>query len=170
MVINSPYCSNEELASPKANDSWHFLNAVSSKLMLFGLTIDVTHLMLLDTPSHNTNPNFNFSLIIIIPTIITFADTHNMIVFLMMSDVSEGFDQIVDFLNAHMIQYALMVNPIIYVSCIKQFWTSVSINNSNDVVRLKALIDRKKVIITKDSIRQALRLDDADGIDCLPNE
>nr|GEX58259.1 putative ribonuclease H-like domain-containing protein [Tanacetum cinerariifolium] len=28
----------------------------------------------------------------------------------------------------------------------------------------------KKVIITEDSIRQALRLDDADGIDCLPNE
>nr|GEW60646.1 hypothetical protein [Tanacetum cinerariifolium] len=28
----------------------------------------------------------------------------------------------------------------------------------------------KKVIITEDTIRQALRLDDADGIDCLPNE
>nr|GEY07042.1 putative ribonuclease H-like domain-containing protein [Tanacetum cinerariifolium] len=81
-----------------------------------------------------------------------------------------GFDQIVDFLNAHMIQYALMVNPTIYVSCIKQFWTSVSIKKSNDVVRLQAIIDRKKVIITADTIRQALRLHDADGVDCLPNE
>nr|GEY44955.1 hypothetical protein [Tanacetum cinerariifolium] len=52
----------------------------------------------------------------------------------------------------------------------KQFWTSVSIKKSNDVVRLQALIDRKKVIITEDSIRQALRLDDADSVDCLPNE
>nr|GEV57794.1 hypothetical protein [Tanacetum cinerariifolium] len=69
-----------------------------------------------------------------------------------------------------MIQYALMVNPTIYVSCIKQFWTSVLIKKSNDVVRLQALIDRKKVIITKDTIRQALRLDDAAGVDCLPNE
>nr|GEZ49173.1 hypothetical protein [Tanacetum cinerariifolium] len=68
-----------------------------------------------------------------------------MIVFLTKSDASEGFDQIVDFLNAHMIQYALMVNPVIYVSCIKQFWTSISIKKSNDVVRLQALIDRKKV-------------------------
>nr|GEY70578.1 hypothetical protein [Tanacetum cinerariifolium] len=101
---------------------------------------------------------------------LTFADTHNMITFLTKSDVSEGFDQIVNFLNAHVIQYALMVNPTIYVSCIKQFWTFVSIKKANDVVRLQALIDRKKVLITEDTIRQALRLDDADSVDCLPNE
>nr|GEZ39980.1 hypothetical protein [Tanacetum cinerariifolium] len=96
--------------------SVQIFNDVSSKLLLFGLTIDVAHLMLL----------------------------------------------------VH--QYALMVNPTIYVSCIKQFQTSVSIKKSNDVVRLQALIDRKKVIIIEDSIRQALRLDDADSVDCLPNE
>nr|GEW08268.1 putative ribonuclease H-like domain-containing protein [Tanacetum cinerariifolium] len=67
-------------------------------------------------------------------------------------------------------RYALMVNPSIYVSCIKQFWTSISIKKSNDVMRLQALIDRKKVIITEDTIRKALRLDDAAGVDCLPNE
>nr|GEW78411.1 uncharacterized mitochondrial protein AtMg00810-like [Tanacetum cinerariifolium] len=48
--------------------------------------------------------------------------------------------------------------------------TSVSIKKSNDVVRLQALIDRKQVIITEDFIRQALRLDDADSVDCLPKE
>nr|GEU42191.1 hypothetical protein [Tanacetum cinerariifolium] len=69
-----------------------------------------------------------------------------------------------------MFAYALMVNPTIYVSCIKQFWTSISIKKANDVVRLQDLIDRKKVIITEDSIRQALRLDDADSVDCLPNK
>nr|GEV00325.1 hypothetical protein [Tanacetum cinerariifolium] len=51
-----------------------------------------------------------------------------------------------------------------------QFWTSVSIKKSNNVMRLQALIDRKRVIITEDTIRQDLRLDDADGVDCLPNE
>nr|GFD02013.1 hypothetical protein [Tanacetum cinerariifolium] len=86
------------------------------------------------------------------------------------SDASEGFNQIVDFLTAHTIQYALMVNPTIYVSCIKKFWVSVSIKKSNDVIKLQALIDRKKVIITEDTILQALQLDDVDGIDCLPNE
>nr|GEX76470.1 hypothetical protein [Tanacetum cinerariifolium] len=40
----------------------------------------------------------------------------------------------------------------------------------NDVVRLQALIDRKKVITTEATVREALRLDDAESIDCLPNE
>nr|GEW02410.1 hypothetical protein [Tanacetum cinerariifolium] len=38
------------------------------------------------------------------------------------------------------------------------------------MVRLQALIDRKKVIITEDTVRQALRLDDVESIDFLPNE
>nr|GEZ93440.1 hypothetical protein [Tanacetum cinerariifolium] len=63
---------------------------------------------------------------------LTFADTHNMIAFLTKSDASEGFEKIIDFLNASVVQ--------------------------------------RKVIITKDTVRQALRLDDADSIDCLTNE
>nr|GEY53823.1 hypothetical protein [Tanacetum cinerariifolium] len=35
---------------------------------------------------------------------LTFVDTHNMIAFLSKSDASAGFDQIVDFLNGHVIQ------------------------------------------------------------------
>nr|GEY71797.1 hypothetical protein [Tanacetum cinerariifolium] len=101
---------------------------------------------------------------------LTFAHTHNMIAYLTKLDASEGYDQIIDFLNTSSIQYALTINPNIYVSCIKQFWSSVSIKKTNDVVRLQALIDKKKVIITEDTVRQALRLDDAESIDCLPNE
>nr|GEV96075.1 putative ribonuclease H-like domain-containing protein [Tanacetum cinerariifolium] len=41
---------------------------------------------------------------------------------------------------------------------------------TNNVVRFQALIDGRKVIITKDTVRQALRLDDAKSIDCLPNK
>nr|GEU91348.1 putative ribonuclease H-like domain-containing protein [Tanacetum cinerariifolium] len=63
--------------------------------------------------------------------------------------------------------YALVVNPTIYVSCIKQFWSSVLIKKTNDVVRLQALIDRRKVIITEDMVRRALYLDDADSGDSI---
>nr|GEW56684.1 hypothetical protein [Tanacetum cinerariifolium] len=38
------------------------------------------------------------------------------------------------------------------------------------VTRLQALVDKKKVIIIEATIRDALRLDDAKSIDCLPNE
>nr|GEV07940.1 copia protein [Tanacetum cinerariifolium] len=40
----------------------------------------------------------------------------------------------------------------------------------NDVVKLRALINGKRVVVTKDIIRQALHLDDADGVECFPNE
>nr|GEW20569.1 putative ribonuclease H-like domain-containing protein [Tanacetum cinerariifolium] len=81
-----------------------------------------------------------------------------------------GFDQIVDFLNAHTIQYALVVNPTIYVSCIKQFWATATIKKVNDTVQLRALIDGKKVVVSEDVIRRDLHLNDADGVECLSNE
>nr|GEV27279.1 reverse transcriptase domain-containing protein [Tanacetum cinerariifolium] len=68
------------------------------------------------------------------------------------------------------IKYALTVNPNIYVSCIKQFWTSVAVKKVNDVTRLQALVDMKKVVITEASIRDALHLDDVEGVECLPND
>nr|GFC15409.1 hypothetical protein [Tanacetum cinerariifolium] len=101
---------------------------------------------------------------------LTFTDTHNMIAYLTKSDASEGFDQLIDFLNASSIKYALTVNTNIYVSCIKQFWSSVSVKKVNDVTRLQALVDKKKVIITEATIREALQLDDAKSINYLPNE
>nr|GEX33684.1 hypothetical protein [Tanacetum cinerariifolium] len=99
-----------------------------------------------------------------------FADTHNMVAYLNKSDASEGFNQVIDFLNASYIKYALTINPHIYVSCIKQFWNTVVVKQSNDVTRLQALVDKKKVVITEATIRDALGLDDAEGVDCLPIE
>nr|GEW94451.1 xylulose kinase-1 [Tanacetum cinerariifolium] len=101
---------------------------------------------------------------------LTFADTHNIGAYLSKSDASEGFNQIIDFLNGSYIEYALTVNLTIYVSYIKQFWNTVVIKQSNDVTRLQALVDKKKVVVTKALIRDVLHLDDAEGIDCLPNE
>nr|GEV71183.1 hypothetical protein [Tanacetum cinerariifolium] len=93
-----------------------------------------------------------------------------MIAYLTKSDASEGFNQIIDFLIGSSIKYALAINPNIYVSCIKQFWTTVAVKKVNDITRLQALVDKKKVMITEASIRDALRLDDAEGVKCLPNE
>nr|GEW81988.1 hypothetical protein [Tanacetum cinerariifolium] len=93
-----------------------------------------------------------------------------MVAYLNKSDASEGFNQIIDFLNGSYIAYALTVNPTIYVSCIKQFWNNVAVKQSNDVTRLQALVDKKKVVVNEATIRDALHLDDAEGVDCLPNE
>nr|GFC06062.1 hypothetical protein [Tanacetum cinerariifolium] len=50
------------------------------------------------------------------------------------------------------------------------FWTTVAVKKVNDVTRLQALVDKKKVVVTEATIRDALRLDDAEGVECLPNE
>nr|GEU87865.1 hypothetical protein [Tanacetum cinerariifolium] len=93
-----------------------------------------------------------------------------MVAYLSKFDASEGFNQIIDFLNGSFLKYALTVNPNIYVSCIKQFWTTVAIKHVNDVTRLQALVNRKKVVLTEATIREALCLDDAEGVDYLSNE
>nr|GEV06924.1 hypothetical protein [Tanacetum cinerariifolium] len=67
----------------------------------------------------------------------------------------EGFNQIIDFLTGSSIKYALTVNPNIYVSCIKQFWTTVPVKQVNDVTRLQALVDKKKVVVTKANSRSS---------------
>nr|GFC48590.1 hypothetical protein [Tanacetum cinerariifolium] len=64
-----------------------------------------------------------------------FADTHNVVAILEKSDAAEGFEQIIDFISGSYIHYALTVSPHIYISCIKQFWNSVSVKRSGDVTR-----------------------------------
>ncbi|GJS30862.1 hypothetical protein Tco_0491482 [Tanacetum coccineum] len=39
----------------------------------------------------------------------------------------------------------------------------------NEEVQLQALVDGKKIIITKSTVRRDLQLEDAEGVDCLPN-
>nr|GEY45133.1 hypothetical protein [Tanacetum cinerariifolium] len=56
-----------------------------------------------------------------------FAETHNLVAFLEKPFESEGFEQIIDFLNAKSIKYALTVNPTVYASCVKQFWTTTKV-------------------------------------------
>ncbi|GJY13696.1 hypothetical protein Tco_0383005 [Tanacetum coccineum] len=70
-----------------------------------------------------------------------FAETHNLVAFLEKLKESNGFEEIIDFLNASYVQYALTI---------------------------QALVDKKKVIITEMSIRSDLKLDDAEGTNCLP--
>ncbi|GJR28213.1 hypothetical protein Tco_1104445 [Tanacetum coccineum] len=71
-----------------------------------------------------------------------FAKTHNLVAFLEKPEESNGFEGIIDFLNASSIRYALTI---------------------------QALVDGKKVIVTKTSVRRALQLKDVEGTEFLPN-
>ncbi|GKE92159.1 hypothetical protein Tco_1573254 [Tanacetum coccineum] len=70
-----------------------------------------------------------------------FADTHNMVAFLSNPAESEGFEQI----------------------------ATVKVKTINGKVQLQTLVDGKKIIITESIVRRDLQLEDAEGVDCLPN-
>ncbi|GJU57717.1 ribonuclease H-like domain-containing protein [Tanacetum coccineum] len=97
-----------------------------------------------------------------------FAETHNVVAFLEKPKESDGFAEIIDFLKASSVSYALTVNPVIYTSCIEQFWATAKVQTVNGVRQIQALVDKKRVIVTESSIRRDLHLNDAEGTDCLP--
>ncbi|GJR59919.1 hypothetical protein Tco_1502081 [Tanacetum coccineum] len=102
-------------------------------------------------------------------TTLKFVDTHNMVAFLAKPTESEGFEQIVGFINVNTIKYALTINPTIYTSCIEQFWATVKAKTVNGEVQIQALVDGKKIIITESNARRDLQLEDDERVDCLPN-
>ncbi|GJR82969.1 hypothetical protein Tco_0153754 [Tanacetum coccineum] len=96
-----------------------------------------------------------------------FAETHNLVAFLEKPEESNGFEGVIDFLNASSIKYALTVNPTVYESCIKQFWATAKAKTVNEERQIQALVDKKKVIITEKSVKNDLMLKDAEGTDTI---
>ncbi|GKE26357.1 hypothetical protein Tco_1441741, partial [Tanacetum coccineum] len=72
-----------------------------------------------------------------------FAETHNLVAFLEKPEESNGFEEIIDFLNASYVQYALTVNQTIYTTCIEQFWASAKAKIVNEERQIQALVDKK---------------------------
>ncbi|GKC76228.1 hypothetical protein Tco_1127002, partial [Tanacetum coccineum] len=82
---------------------------------------------------------------------------------------SEGFQEIVDFLNGSHMRYAFTKNPTIYVSLIKKFWQTATIRtDDNGEQEITATVDGKEFIVTEASVRKHLQLADVDGISVLP--
>ncbi|GJS65270.1 hypothetical protein Tco_0679834 [Tanacetum coccineum] len=99
-------------------------------------------------------------------TALKFVDTHNLVAFLEKPTGSEDFIEIVDFLNASHIMYALTVNPTIYVSHIEQFWSTAKVKTlNNGEQEIHALVDGKTKVVTKAYVRRLLKLADADVAD-----
>nr|GEV97375.1 ribonuclease H-like domain-containing protein [Tanacetum cinerariifolium] len=66
--------------------------------------------------------------------------------------------------------YSFNLKNVVPLGGIKQFWTSAKIKIVNDDVQIQALVDGKKVFVNEASIKRDLRLDDAEGTVCLPND
>ncbi|GJX92812.1 retrovirus-related pol polyprotein from transposon TNT 1-94 [Tanacetum coccineum] len=51
----------------------------------------------------------------------------------------------------------------------EHFRSTIKAKTVNGEVQLQALVDGKKIIITESTVRRDLQLEDAEGVDCLPN-
>ncbi|GJZ16460.1 retrovirus-related pol polyprotein from transposon TNT 1-94 [Tanacetum coccineum] len=72
------------------------------------------------------------------------------------------FVEIVDFLNANPIRYALTVSPTIYVSCIEQFWSTAKTKTVNNETQIHDKVEGKTIVISESSVRRDLQFDDED--------
>nr|GEU76365.1 putative reverse transcriptase domain-containing protein [Tanacetum cinerariifolium] len=59
------------------------------------------------------------------------------------------------------VPFEALYGRTLYASCVKQFWTTAKVKKVNDQEHIQALVDKQKVIITKEIIRRDLKFDDA---------
>ncbi|GJS60879.1 hypothetical protein Tco_0655663 [Tanacetum coccineum] len=102
-------------------------------------------------------------------TKLAFCDYHNMVAILENTEHNTDFHQIVDFLQASHIRYALTVSPTVYVSHIRQFWSTARIETADGETNILAKINGKQRTISESSIRRHLKLNDEEGISTLPD-
>nr|GEV67717.1 hypothetical protein [Tanacetum cinerariifolium] len=104
---------------------------------------------------------------LVFASLLAFCDYHNMIAILEKSKHNINFHQIVDFIEASHIKYALTINPTVYVSHIRQFWSTARIETTNEGTKILATIDGKPRTIYESSIRRNLNLNDEEWISSL---
>ncbi|GJS55191.1 hypothetical protein Tco_0628553 [Tanacetum coccineum] len=90
-----------------------------------------------------------------------------MVAFLTKTEGNDDFADIVDFLNASSIRYSLTVNPTVYVSYIKQFWSTAKTKTTNNETQIYAKVAGKSVVVIESSVRSDLHFNDEDGATCL---
>ncbi|GJS19009.1 hypothetical protein Tco_0413481 [Tanacetum coccineum] len=100
---------------------------------------------------------------------IAFCDYHNMVAILEKTEHNSDFHQIVDFLEASHIRYALTVRPTVYVSHIRQFWSTARIETTDAGTKIIAQVDGTQRTISESSIRKDLKLKDEERISTLPD-
>ncbi|GJV39892.1 hypothetical protein Tco_1418332 [Tanacetum coccineum] len=102
-------------------------------------------------------------------TKLPFCDYHNMVAILEKTELNTDFHQIVDFLEASHLRYALMVCPTVYVSHIQLFWSTARVKTVDGGTKIIAKVNGRQRTVTESSIRRHLKLLDDEGISTLPD-
>nr|GFA77037.1 hypothetical protein [Tanacetum cinerariifolium] len=87
-----------------------------------------------------------------------------MVAILEKSEHNVDFHPIVDFVEASPLRYALTVKPTVYVSHIRQFWSTARIKTTKEGTKILATVDGILRTIIESSLRRNLKLQDVEGI------
>nr|GEV30842.1 putative ribonuclease H-like domain-containing protein [Tanacetum cinerariifolium] len=85
--------------------------------------------------------------------------------YLVKTEHNTDFHQIVDFLEASHIRYALMVRPTVYVSHIRQFWSTTRVETTDEETKILAKVNGRKRTVFESSTRRHLKLNDEEDQD-----
>nr|GEZ87425.1 hypothetical protein [Tanacetum cinerariifolium] len=92
-----------------------------------------------------------------------------MVAILEMSEHNADFHLMVDFIKASPLRYALTVKPTVYVSHIRQFWSTARIETTDVGTQILATVDGIHRTVTESSFRRNLKLQDEARISSLPD-
>nr|GFC32514.1 hypothetical protein [Tanacetum cinerariifolium] len=92
-----------------------------------------------------------------------------MVAILEKGEFNTDFHLMVDFIAASPLRYALTVIPTIFVSHIRQFWSTAKIETMDEGTHILATVDGIQRTISESSLRCNLKLGDEDGIVSIPN-
>nr|GEU38868.1 ribonuclease H-like domain-containing protein [Tanacetum cinerariifolium] len=115
-------------------------------------------------PAQNLNPISTSSM-----AALRYKDEHKKVGYMLKPTGSDDYHQIIDFLRACHIRYALTHDPIIFDSLVKQFWSTATLRAPElGPPAILATIDKTPYNITEDLVRSRLQLADDGGIADLP--
>nr|GFA96476.1 hypothetical protein [Tanacetum cinerariifolium] len=79
------------------------------------------------------------------------------------------FHPMVDFIEASPLRYDLTVKPTVYVSHLRQFWSTAKIETTEEETKILATVDGIVRTVSESSLRRNLKLRDEEGISSLPD-
>nr|GFB32134.1 hypothetical protein [Tanacetum cinerariifolium] len=92
-----------------------------------------------------------------------------MVAILKKGEFNTDFHLMVDFIAASPLRYALTVKPTIFVSHIRQFWSTAKIETTDERTHILATVDGIQRTVSEASLWRNLKLRDEDGIVSIPD-
>ncbi|GJT22496.1 hypothetical protein Tco_0892433 [Tanacetum coccineum] len=84
--------------------------------------------------------------------------------------LSQGTGSVLVYAAMHLLTAVRHKLMLLVITSYCWFWATTKAKTVNGEHRIQALVDKKKVIITKKSVRSDLMLEDAKGTECMPND